>query len=85
MARRMSNENHAAAAFALLVTVYYWWENIKGIEESSDKALRVMQITTVMVVILMGWAFYTVFHNGSHLPPLPSRKIFTSALKRSVF
>src|SRR5579864_8168094 len=63
--------NHAAAAFALLVTVYYWWENIKGIEESSDKALRVMQITTVMVVILMGWAFYTVIHNGSPLPPLP--------------
>ena len=65
------NENYAAAAFALLVTGYYWWENIKGIEESSDKALRVMQITTVMVVILMGWAFYTVFHNGSSLPPLP--------------
>ena len=63
--------NHAAAAFALLVTAYYWWENIKGIEESSDKALRVMQITTVMVVILMGWAFYTVFHNGASLPPLP--------------
>src|SRR6478735_741735 len=54
------NENYAAAGFALLVTSYYWWENIKGIEESSDKALRVMQITTVMVVILMGWAFYTV-------------------------
>jgi amino acid transporter len=65
------NENYAAAAFALLVTIYYWWENLKGIEESSDKALRVMQITTVMVVILMGWAFYTVFHNGSSLPPLP--------------
>ena len=65
------NENYAAAAFALLVTGYYWWENIKGIEESSDKALRVMQITTVMVVMLMGWAFYTVFHNGSSLPPLP--------------
>ncbi|MGC2695859.1 MAG: APC family permease [Candidatus Angelobacter sp.] len=63
--------NHAAAAFAVLVTVYYWWENIKGIEESSDKALRVMQITTVMVVILMGWAIYTVLHNGSPLPPLP--------------
>ena len=65
------NENYAAAAFALLVTVYYWWENIKGIEESSDKALRVMQITTVMVVVLMGWAFFTVFRNGSPLPPLP--------------
>jgi len=26
-----------------------WWENIKGIHESSGKALRIMQITTVMV------------------------------------
>src|SRR5437660_1810385 len=65
------NENYAAAAFALLVTVYYWWQNIKGIEESSDKALRVMQITTVMVVILLGWAFFTVSKTGAHLPPLP--------------
>lgn len=65
------NENWAAASFAVLVTLYYWRENIKGIEESSDKALRVMQITTVMVVILMLWAFYTVFHNNSQLPPWP--------------
>jgi amino acid transporter len=65
------NENYAAAAFALIVTMYYWWENIKGIEESSDKALRVMQITTVMVVILLVWAIYTVLHNGTQLPPLP--------------
>jgi amino acid transporter len=65
------NVNHAAAAFALIVTGYYWWENVKGIEESSDKALRVMQITTVMVVILMVWAIYTVLHNNSPLPPLP--------------
>ncbi|HKT52155.1 MAG TPA: amino acid permease, partial [Candidatus Angelobacter sp.] len=65
------NENYAAAAFALIVTMYYWWENIKGIEESSDKALRVMQITTVMVVILLIWAIYTVIQTGAHLPPLP--------------
>src|ERR1051326_2329395 len=65
------NENYAAAAFALIVTVYYWWENIKGIEESSDKALRVMQITTVMVVILLLWSVYTLVENGAHLPPLP--------------
>jgi amino acid transporter len=63
--------NHAAAAFAVIVTLYYWWQNLKGIEESSDKALRVMQITTVMVVILLAWAIYTVLHNGSPLPPLP--------------
>jgi amino acid transporter len=65
------NENWAAAGFALVVTLYYWWENIKGIEESSDKALRVMQITTVMVVILLVWAIYTVLKTGASLPPLP--------------
>jgi hypothetical protein len=50
-----------SAVFALLVTIYFWWQNIKGIEESSDKALKVMKITTVMVVMLLGWGFYSVF------------------------
>src|SRR5260221_1984626 len=56
------NENFTAAGFAVLVTMYYWWQNMKGIEESSDKALRVMKITTVMGVILLVWAIYTVLH-----------------------
>ena len=38
-----------------LITVYFWWRNTKGIHESSDDALRIMQITTVMVVILILW------------------------------
>jgi amino acid transporter len=63
--------NMVSALFALVVTLYYWWKNIEGIEESSDKALKVMQLTTVMVVILLLWGFYTVIHNGSPLPPLP--------------
>jgi amino acid transporter len=66
------NENHAAAIFAILVTIYYWWQNIMGIEESSDKALRVMKITTVMVVILLGWSAITLMKVGIHLPPWPS-------------
>src|SRR6202000_2772374 len=44
----------------------------KGIHESSDKALEVMKITTVMVVILLLWGFYTVFHRVAFLPPFPS-------------
>src|SRR6202008_2072216 len=31
------SENSTAAFFAVLVTVYFWWENIKGIPESSPK------------------------------------------------
>jgi amino acid transporter len=63
--------NGTAAIFAGAVTIYYWWQNIKGIEESSDKALRVMQITTVMVIILFLWGSYSVLAHGVHLPPLP--------------
>ncbi len=65
------NENLTAAGFAVLVTIYYWWQNMKGIEESSDKALRVMKITTVMVVILLVWAIVTVIKTKASLPPLP--------------
>jgi amino acid transporter len=60
-----------SAGIAVIATLYFWWQNIKGIHESSDKALEVMKITTVMVVILLLWGFYTVFHVGAHLPPLP--------------
>ncbi|HXR40389.1 MAG TPA: APC family permease, partial [Terracidiphilus sp.] len=63
--------NHTSAVFAAAVTIYYWWQNIKGIEESSGKAMQVMQITTVMVVILLIWGMYSVFIRGAHLPPAP--------------
>ena len=64
--------NGTAAVFAAIVTIYYWWQNIKGIEESSDKALRVMQITTVMVIVLLVWGIYSVMMRGVHLPPAPT-------------
>jgi amino acid transporter len=64
--------NYTSAVFAALVTIYYWWENTKGIKESSGKALRVMQITTVMVAILFAWGIFSVlFTPGVHLPPAP--------------
>ncbi len=64
--------NLTSAVFAAIVTIYYWWQNIKGIEESSDKALRVMQITTVMVIILLIWGVYSVMMKGASLPPPPT-------------
>jgi len=64
--------NLTSVLFALAVTLYYWWENIKGIHESSEKALWVMQITTVMVVMLLGWSGFTLFKNGFQHVPLPT-------------
>jgi amino acid transporter len=63
--------NSTAAAFAIAVTLYFWWQNIKGISESSEKALWIMQLTTVMVVALIGWCCYTLLVRGGHLPPAP--------------
>jgi amino acid transporter len=66
------SENSTAAFFAVLVTIYFWWENIKGVHESSDKALKIMQVTTVMVVVLIAWCMYTILTRGAHLPPFPT-------------
>src|SRR6202521_2310902 len=64
--------NATAAVFAVLVTIYFWWENIKGIPESSEKALRIMYVTTVMVVLMLAWCGYTLWVRGAHFPPWPS-------------
>src|SRR5207249_8074208 len=58
--------------FALVATLYFWWKNIIGIPESSQKALRIMQVTTVMVLILVTWCLITIFRNGYQPVPAPS-------------
>jgi amino acid transporter len=65
------SENATAAFFAVLITIYFWWENIKGVHESSHKALRIMQVTTAMVAMLIIWCTYTIWIRGAHLPPFP--------------
>jgi amino acid transporter len=67
------NVNATAASVAILITLYFWWENIKGVPESSGKALRIMELTTIMVVMLIAWCVYTLaIHTGWHLPPFPN-------------
>jgi amino acid transporter/nucleotide-binding universal stress UspA family protein len=64
--------NWFSAGFAVLVTLYFWWLNIKGMHESSGKALRIMQVTTVMVVIFVIWCPLTLLmHGPAQIPPAP--------------
>jgi len=65
--------NWFSAGFAVIVTVYFWWLNIQGMHESSGKALRIMQITTVMVVIFLIWCPLTILLRGgpAQIPPAP--------------
>ncbi|MGA7922131.1 MAG: APC family permease [Candidatus Acidiferrales bacterium] len=65
--------NATAATVAIIITLYFWWENIKGVPESSGKALRIMELTTIMVVVLISWCVYTLWiRSGWHLPPMPT-------------
>jgi len=61
-----------AAGFGVLVTLYFWRKNIIGMHESSEKALRIMQITTVMVVMLIVWCLITIFKHGFQTVPFPA-------------
>src|SRR6201998_3850920 len=62
---------HFAAGVAVIVVTYFWWKNTQGIHESSQKALQIMIITTVMVVILIVWCTVTVLRAPVQLPPSP--------------
>jgi len=65
------SEDHFSAIFAIFVVIYFWWKNIQGIHESSEKALQIMVVTTVMVVILIAWCTFTILRAPIHLPPSP--------------
>ncbi|HOW88614.1 MAG TPA: APC family permease [Candidatus Omnitrophota bacterium] len=56
--------------FAIAITLYFWWQNVKGIPESSGKALKIMGITTVMAVVLIAWGSFTLAVKGFNWPPL---------------
>src|SRR5580692_7113763 len=65
------SDDHFAAGLAVLVVFYFWWKNTQGMHESSQKALQIMIITTVMVVILIIWCTITVLRAPIQLPPSP--------------
>jgi amino acid transporter len=59
--------------FGVAVTIWFWWGNIKGIHESSGQALRIMQITTVMVIAFLVWCPLTLLIKGpAQIPPPPT-------------
>lgn len=68
-----STTNYLAAGIAILVTMYFWWRNTMGIHESSGDALRIMYVTTAMVIMLILWAGYSIITqpDKQRLPPAP--------------
>lgn len=56
-------------AFAVFIICYFWRKNIIGIGESSSKSLRIVQLTSVMIVVLFVWSIITLILHPQPLPP----------------
>jgi amino acid transporter len=68
------DRNIFSMIIAIAIVVYFWWENVKGIEESSDKAMKIFAITAIMGVLVLCWGVATLILKPepvlTHLPPL---------------
>jgi amino acid transporter len=53
-----------SVVLAVLVTLYFFRQNLLGIHESSDKALKIMMATTAMAVIIIGWSIASLWITG---------------------
>lgn len=49
---------------AIVITLYFYRQNILGIHESSEKALKIMILTTIMGAIMIGWCLLTLIIEG---------------------
>lgn len=68
----------------LAITLYFYWQNILGIHESSEKALRIMQLTTIMAVIVITWCAVTLVVNGprNSVPVRPDLNLKTEVVEK---
>src|SRR5262249_8248555 len=61
--------------FAILEKFYCWWYTLKGLHESTIRALRFMQIMPVLVVFFLFWCSLPLIVRGpAQIPPLPTPK-----------
>lgn len=60
--------NVFAVCFAVVAVLYFWRENIHGIEESSDTALKIIKLVAVMGGVMLLWGGWTWWTRGHRLP-----------------
>jgi amino acid transporter/nucleotide-binding universal stress UspA family protein len=53
-----------SAVIAVLITIYFFRQNLIGIHESSDKAFKIMVATTIMAAIMLTWCVATYAVQG---------------------
>lgn len=53
----------------VMIIAYFWRKNIIGIHESSTKSLRIVQTTSVMIVVVLTWSLISLIMEPRPLPP----------------
>ena len=64
-------QNWGAVVIACITTLYFFRQNMLGMHESSDKALKIMVATTFMGLVILAWAGVTLATRGP-VNPVPS-------------
>src|SRR5262249_10901380 len=62
---RYTVQSWGAVLIACAITLYFFRLNIRGLHESSDRALNIMLATTIMVVIMLVWCGISFAVNGA--------------------
>jgi amino acid transporter len=85
---RKSVASWGSMLIALGVTLYFYRQNILGIHESSDKAMKIMIATTVMAAVVLVWCGITLAVDGPRnsvplVPDMTPKMNFTSGHEES--
>lgn len=64
LATRTALSHGGSMLIAVAVTLYFFRQNLLGIHESSDKALKIMIATTIMAVVVLSWGLATLAIDG---------------------
>lgn len=59
-----------AMCFALLVTAFFWRQNVRGVEESSETSVKIVAFNTIVAVALLAWAGYSLYGRQWEWPSL---------------
>jgi amino acid transporter len=68
---RSSVKSWGSVLIACAIVLYFFRQNLLGMHESSDKALKIMLATTLMGIVLIAWCGVTLATKGANNPLPP--------------
>ncbi len=68
---RVAWKQWGSALIAAIITIYFFRQNLIGIHESSDKAVKIMIITTIMAAVMLTWCGLTLFMQPEKVQAVP--------------